>query len=453
MLNVICYYHKNCYDGSASAAAVLRAFPDATLIAVNYGDPIYYEGLTDAVVYVVDFSFPQEVILEMVKYVRRLVILDHHRTFRETALRIKELNDTGEFGADLVEIVYDESRSGALISWQYFFPHEEVPLLVQHISDRDLWQFKLPYTRQITMALGMLSNDPEEYLKLILSGNDTYQQLIVEGTVLTRKLEMDIENTIKNTLREVEFDGRVIPVVNCPYNLASETLSRLADKYGLAVSYYDGKEDRIYSVRSKGEGHGLSEPLAKRFGGGGHPDAAGWRVKRTESFYKGNLAAFEETLQLAKVKVAKDQAYTERNYVVSALAKAYPSGKRPTVIEGWNPEWNNCVYIQLPTGQISYHYHDNLKELFDWLPDHTLPYDGHHKETVHQRLKDLGVGPYRGYLETYIQEHRYITTSGNPDLRADEIANITMWCDKLEKYIMSVQIAFETGTHPKLYWK
>lgn len=450
---VICYYHKNCYDGTASAAVVLKARPECKLIAIDYKDPIDIESMRGAVVYVVDFSFPEEVIHDILGAAKRLVILDHHRTFRDTAQRLQMMNDSGSFGADILEIVYDESRSGALITWEYFFPDHPAPRLVQHVSDRDLWRFQIPYTRQVTMALGMYPHDPKTYLDVIqLCEDDSiYERLKLEGTVLTVKLEQDVRNVIDTTLRFVKFAGRDIPLVNCQRALASEVLSRLAAEHEVAVSYYDERAGRVYSVRSVGD-TGEAKKLAERFGGGGHPNAAGWRTSHITPFEEGNLASYEISQVVDELRQQIDSVYEERNYVVAALSRAFPSGTRPTSIPGWDPAWNECVYIDLPSGQISYHYHTKMAGLFKDLPAYTKPYDGHRKIDVHDRLSALGVGPYRRYLEDYIAEHRAIARSANPELRPDEIRNLVMWCEKLEKFIQSVQLAYETGTHPKEYW-
>ncbi len=85
----------------------------------------------------------------------------------------------------------------------------------------------------------------------------------------------------------------------------------------------------------------------------------------------------------------KNEAYRQRNYLVAALTRLYPSGTRSTNIEGWDPGWHGCVYIDLPTGQISYHYHDREAHLFEGLPLYDKPYDGHDKEMVHTRLLAL----------------------------------------------------------------
>jgi hypothetical protein len=90
-----------------------------------------------------------------------------------------------------------------------------------------------------------------------------------------------------------------------------------------------------------------------------------------------------------EMRAAKDQAYAERNELVAALARQYPSGLRRTDIPSWGEHWHGCVYIDLPTGQISYHYHDSQAHLFAGLPPYTKEWDGHDKETVHDRLRAL----------------------------------------------------------------
>ena len=100
-----------------------------------------------------------------------------------------------------------------------------------------------------------------------------------------------------------------------------------------------------------------------------------------------------ETLreEVERLRADKDEAYRERNNVVAALARLFPSGIRKTEIEGWNPEWHGCVYIDLPNGQISYHYHDSQAPLFAGLPAYTKEWDGHDKATVHLRLATFNV--------------------------------------------------------------
>lgn len=93
--------------------------------------------------------------------------------------------------------------------------------------------------------------------------------------------------------------------------------------------------------------------------------------------------------EIERLTAKKDDAYDERMHLGAALARLFPSGIRDTDAPGWTPEWKGCVYIDLPTGQISYHYHTRHAALFRDLPRYTQPWDGHDKETVHSRLHGL----------------------------------------------------------------
>lgn len=94
---------------------------------------------------------------------------------------------------------------------------------------------------------------------------------------------------------------------------------------------------------------------------------------------------------LRDMEARKDAAYLERNQVVAALAKAYPSGVARTAIEGWSEDWHGCVYIDLPTGQVSWHFHDSQAYLFADLPPYAGKWDGHDTPEKYRRLAALPV--------------------------------------------------------------
>lgn len=108
------------------------------------------------------------------------------------------------------------------------------------------------------------------------------------------------------------------------------------------------------------------------------------------------IACRDETIrqqdkQLAELRAEKDGAYLERNHLVAALSKLYPSGLRITNIPGWSADWHGCCMIDLPTGQISYHFHDSQAHLFAHLKPYAGEWDGHDKDTVHARLAALAI--------------------------------------------------------------
>jgi hypothetical protein len=89
-----------------------------------------------------------------------------------------------------------------------------------------------------------------------------------------------------------------------------------------------------------------------------------------------------------------DAVYAERNKVVAALAAlavklGYRAGVARTAIGGWDPEWHGCVYIDLPTGQVSWHYNDRDAGLFAFLPPYAGTWDGHETAEKYRRVVAL----------------------------------------------------------------
>lgn len=98
--------------------------------------------------------------------------------------------------------------------------------------------------------------------------------------------------------------------------------------------------------------------------------------------------------ELKLANALRDAAYVERNRVVAgfcalALRLGYAVGRTVTEIEGWEPEWRCCVYVDLPEGQVSWHYHVDDGALFDWLPEYGGAWDGHDTAEKYRRVAAL----------------------------------------------------------------
>ena len=121
-------------------------------------------------------------------------------------------------------------------------------------------------------------------------------------------------------------------------------------------------------------------------------EAVSWDVDY-RSMRRALTAALSTLLDhYAEMEAQKDAAYLERNKVVAALASVFPSGIARTAIEGWSDDWHGCVYIDLPTGQASWHYHDSQAHLFEHLPVYTGKWDGHDTEEKYRRVLALPSG-------------------------------------------------------------
>ncbi|QLE46556.1 hypothetical protein FD723_40805 (plasmid) [Nostoc sp. C052] len=91
---------------------------------------------------------------------------------------------------------------------------------------------------------------------------------------------------------------------------------------------------------------------------------------------------------------AKNLAYSERNKLLVPLCKMaialnLVAGIGQHQGEEWDDDWRNIIFLELPTGQISFHIHDSELHLFQFLPPYTGKWDGHDTATKWDRLLDL----------------------------------------------------------------
>src|SRR3972149_1137826 len=136
-------YHANCYDGFGAAWAAWKALGVAAEYrAVNYGEePVAVNDGEQ--IYLLDFSYPQDTLLS---YAMRnpVVVLDHHES---TAKDLEGLVTRADVSN--LKILFDVTKSGAVLAWEHFHPGKPVPLMLQYVQDRDLWRFTLPGSRKV----------------------------------------------------------------------------------------------------------------------------------------------------------------------------------------------------------------------------------------------------------------------------------------------------------------
>lgn len=93
----------------------------------------------------------------------------------------------------------------------------------------------------------------------------------------------------------------------------------------------------------------------------------------------------------AALQAQKDAAYHERNQLVAALSKIFPASlERHPAQEVWDDDWRWIVFIDLPTGQASWHIHDTELALFAHLPRLAgRKWDGHTSAQKYDRLAEI----------------------------------------------------------------
>jgi oligoribonuclease NrnB/cAMP/cGMP phosphodiesterase (DHH superfamily) len=238
----------------------------AEYIPVQYKQAPPAVGPSD-VVFIVDFCYPRDVLVEMANKVALVVVLDHHKT-SEAALKGLE--------HDNMKVFFDMNKSGAVMTWEYFHPDRPVPLLLNHIQDRDLWRFERPGSSEIHRALGMYK-DWTNWAEFLFN----VDPLIQHGGAIERYLSVQIDRIIANPPSEFFATDEVVPVYNMPGFLISDGMAAALQKYPecrYAVGYIHMRDKTLYSLRSRpGTDVDVSD-IALRYGGGGHKHAAGFSI-------------------------------------------------------------------------------------------------------------------------------------------------------------------------------
>lgn len=256
-------YHAQCPDGFSAALAAWKVLGDsAEYLPVQHQQPI--PALKHkSQVYLVDFCYKKEVILDLVQKMKQVTILDHHQS-AEADLAAIDLAAHPNLA-----VTFDMQKSGAVLAWEYFHPDSPVPDFYKYIQDKDLWQFALPFSKEFSAALRAYE------MEFDLWNNLQPQQLIEEGKILLRYQDQLVKRITKN-IRFTEIAGYTVPTVNSS-TLQSEIGNLLCQMYPempFAAVYFDATDKRFYSLRSVGS-FDVAE-IAGKLGGGGHRNAAGF---------------------------------------------------------------------------------------------------------------------------------------------------------------------------------
>lgn len=290
-------YHFPCDDGFGAAWAAWQKWrDDVEYIPCTYGQPA--PDVAGKHVLMGDFSFKRPMLEQMAQTAKSIVILDHHKTAEEDLAPFKVefcgggrmspadipgmWRDMAELNRPPVLAHFDMSKSGARLAWEFCHPDKEVPRLIRYIEDRDLWRFTLPDTRNISLLLRSYDYDFKTWTQLATALDDDGQRnaMLLEAAGIARFYDRKIIEMTKQA-RGIDLAGQQVPAVNCSWAFASDVAHELLQQNPdapFAATYYDrGDGRRSFSLRSDDSRTDVAE-VAKKFGGGGHRNAAGFET-------------------------------------------------------------------------------------------------------------------------------------------------------------------------------
>lgn len=280
-MRVTCFYHDDCVDGFAAMWAVKQKYPEAECHPVDYNrpPPFYPEGY----LIIVDFTFndfaTMKALIEKATYTLHI---DHHQGAKDLVTRLKE----AYYGTGNYYAVFDENRSGAGITWDYLH-RDDRPEFISLVEDRDLWRFRFTNTedfgvviRNAGFALTVYdyAATSEGLQDFILRGKE---ENAIKMTRVTANIERTQKLTTLSAPVEVSEQHAVIAVASQTQDRhdASEQchqmLSHNDEEYAVCWWYHEG--GMRFRISSRQNGPNVI-PIAKHYGGGGHPHASGFHL-------------------------------------------------------------------------------------------------------------------------------------------------------------------------------
>lgn len=394
--------HKNCYDGLAAAWCAWLEFGDrATYHYCNYHDSI--PDIPDwSQVWFVDF-FQAEWVQLLFDKGCSVRVLDHHESAMIEALqwvsqRIQGLDwdepcwtihyevkpkvnllhfdwrklagvpsekvetwvsNRGlrffEYLEERFSLTFNTQKSGAILAWEAFQKEAPIPDLIRYVDDRDRWVWLLPFSEEISEALGHLirqefrprrkqqqlyehalalweSSEPDEQLAFIGFQHDDPTALLPHNLLMTceawleehadpqkeaiaefeylsqlaadpnyrtqmaalgKPLVEPRQAAVRERCKEAAWGnvlGYAVPVVQAEkhHSWVGHELCKAFPEAPFSVTWRtDGDSVIKVDLRSE-KGSIRVNRIAQQLGGGGHPTAAGFTLRRMRTLKEGD---------------------------------------------------------------------------------------------------------------------------------------------------------------------
>ena len=272
-----CFYHND-MDGKCAGAIVYkfykrdRDFEKETnekceFISINYNNDFPFDSITqNETVIIVDFSLQKEGEFEkLLNITKNIIWIDHHKTAIEKHYPLK-LNGIRKDGV-----------SGCELTWHWFYPGRPIPRVVELLGDYDIWSFKHgDNTNFLQTGIRLYNTKPEseDWVRWL----DQFYFPIDElgkGEISLKYRNTYYNGLVKSFSFFIEFEGYKTVVCNAG-SVSSQLFDSVKEDYDIMMPFvFDGKK-WIVSLYTKKENIDVSE-IAKKYGGGGHRKASGFR--------------------------------------------------------------------------------------------------------------------------------------------------------------------------------
>ena len=326
-------------DGMCAGAIVKSVYPNATPMITNYGKfRSLYRIKPGDLVFITDFT------LDLPEYQRLLskgievVWIDHHEANYEL------LYEQDATTRDIPGIRRND-YCGAALTWMYFHPNmpaEMMPTIVKLTNDYDLWKFVDPRTKDMSYGLGLWDVRPgirsgDLFWKDVLSNDPTKLNLVLKyGEHIRKYVEFRDETYCKDlayytTLQTPEGPKKLVAMA---IRAGNSSVFDRTNKDGLDAVFTGQYVANIQRYRCSMYSPDNIKPIleiVKMFGGGGHPNAAGFQTdvypiptpeQKTPTAIDEAIAPYQKLLEMRRNSIILRQ-WCDRNSSISMKAEAF----------------------------------------------------------------------------------------------------------------------------------
>lgn len=272
-----CFYHGLDFDGICSGAIIKHFHPECECIPIGYGDRFPFEIIIDPneTVYMIDYCLQPFSDMVKLNNICNLIWIDHHKS------AIDEYNKRNISMAGIRRI----GLSGCELTWQYEQGYD-MPYTVKLLGRYDVWD--QGWSKEvIPFQYGLRTVKDLDHKHPIWEELFSYPilDLFIEGIVATGKkvlkyIEASNAGYCKHFAFEGNFQGLRAIYVNVCFATSSTFDSVYDPKKHDIMIYFGLRPDKQWRVGIRTTKDNIDcSVIAKSFGGGGHPKAAGFQLE------------------------------------------------------------------------------------------------------------------------------------------------------------------------------
>jgi len=280
MSKTLCFFHSADKDGHCAGAIVRKYFgDDVEMIGWDYGDPFPWDKIdVHTEVYMVDLSLqPWEDMVRLNTETKKFVWIDHHKS------AITDYNAYVDHESKEFYGVWSTAFAACELTWRYLYPDFEMPEAVKLIGRYDVWEWAdtigaLEFQAGLR-AMETLPTDGVWARLLDASSGLLVRNIIDDGEAIIRYKAKQDRIHIESAGFELNWEGRTWLAINEMFNNSKLFDSMFdANVYAgmLCFGFRKGKWYVSLYAPDKSESSLDMGALAKKYGGGGHPGAAGF---------------------------------------------------------------------------------------------------------------------------------------------------------------------------------